>query len=64
VQIAAALQDMQNVTTRGAAGAEETAAASDELNSQSKMLSDLVDRLGQMVDSSSERRALVPASRG
>jgi methyl-accepting chemotaxis protein len=50
-QISKAIGQMEHVTQITAANAEESAAAAEELNAQSAMLKDVVDRLQAMVDS-------------
>ena len=47
--IGKAIQQIQSVTQSNAAGAEKSAAAAEELNSQSRRLSDVVDRLNELV---------------
>ena len=50
-QIGKAITQMEHVTQITAANAEESAAAAEELNAQSAMLKDVVERLQAMVDS-------------
>lgn len=50
-QIGKAITQMEQVTQITAANAEESAAAAEELNAQSAMLKEVVDRLQAMVDS-------------
>jgi len=49
--IADAISQMQEVTQKSAASAEEAAAASEELSAQSENLKDMVKRLAQLVGS-------------
>jgi methyl-accepting chemotaxis protein len=52
-QIAKALTQMEQLTQRAASGAEESAAASEELNAQSVAMKDSVRRLGILITGSS-----------
>jgi methyl-accepting chemotaxis protein len=51
--IAKALTQMEQLTQRAAAGAEESAAASEELNAQSVAMKDSVRRLRTLISGSS-----------
>jgi methyl-accepting chemotaxis protein len=53
-QIATAVTQMEAVTQRSAASAEESAAASEELAAQAQTLSDIVDRVRQLVGGNRE----------
>jgi len=63
--VAKAVMQMENVTQRTAASAEESASASTELTAQASTLKDVVDRLNEMVGGGehgrSAHRAGVPA---
>jgi methyl-accepting chemotaxis protein len=57
-QLSLAVSDMDKVTQSNASGAEETAAAAEELNAHADMLQDTVQDLVSLVQKSSERSAI------
>jgi methyl-accepting chemotaxis protein len=59
-QISKAIAQMDQVTQRTAANAEESASASEELNAQSQTLLSVVDRLQAMVGGDSRHHRAVP----
>lgn len=60
-QVAGALTQMEQVTQRAAANAEESAAAAEELTTQSRSLTEIVGRLSAMIDGSQYARTRVAA---
>lgn len=56
-QVAKAVTQMEQLTQRAAASAEESASASTELTAQASALKDVVDRLTEMVSGESHRTA-------
>ncbi|MCZ2155046.1 MAG: methyl-accepting chemotaxis protein [Bryobacterales bacterium] len=70
-QIGKAITQMEQVTQKAAANAEESASAAEELNAQSETLKDIVERLSAMVgggdsargSSSRQRRSAAPTSK-
>jgi hypothetical protein len=51
-QIGNAISQIERVTHRSAAGAEQGAAAAERLNAQAELLNDVVERLARMVGGS------------
>jgi methyl-accepting chemotaxis protein len=60
-QVSTAVSQMDKVTQANAAGAEETASASEELNAQAEIMRDSVRSLQQLVDGSRQAASPAPA---
>lgn len=56
IQVSTAVTDMDKITQDSAAGAEQSAAAAQELHNQAGKLKDTVDSLAQLVDGASSHR--------